>query len=996
MPAHKFSSSADQPELPLFDDLEPAPATGPELTRRFLGWGKSLLASLVEEFTSSWSGKGVLDLSDTLVIVPSKNAGRRLREGLAIRAAEAGAAVFPPRVVTPNFLYSSERLPVLTEPVATTSQTQWIWTALFLRISLPDFRRLFPVDPVDRSLKWACHTASDFLAVRRLLTESGHDFASAGEVLAAHDMEPLRWEEMARLERLAVAEAKRCGLLDESTAQLSVPRAGALPDDVKRITLCGVADLPVLAAKSLSHYAASSKVEIFIAAPESHADHFDEFGHPVPTLWMEKAIPIPTPATTIHDAVTPLDQAEKAATLLGHLDQPAAKAAIGIPDAALSVPLRKVFAERGIESYDPAGQLISTEGIYYLLKQTSEIISSDSLDAFRRLLNCPGVPEAIGRALPGGTDYGPVRLIKLTDELIIDTMPSRLCDAKESAKRRFSKKHPELALAIEWMQDWAQRFRREPFEKTLSAWLTEIYEGTRFTRQDLPQQILTEVATAINALEQDLAAVSDAFEKMPDGPEKLELLLTSLSGQSVYPERTPGQIDLQGWLELLWEDAPHLVLTGMNDHVVPEAVAGHAFLPDTARRVLGVLNNDDRFSRDAYFLTAIFESRKHDARRVDLIFGRESVSGDPLRPSRLLFQCPVEELPDRTLQLFKNLEAQTPTAPRSIVFQLTPAALPEENRVFKRLSPTAIKQYLACPFRFYLRYGLGMERVEIDKREMNAADFGNLVHDSLEKFAQDEEASKSTDPNFIKNFLHEEIDRQLSFQYGRELATPLVIQRESARKRLGWWAEVEAAQRLEGWKIDEPEATFGTDEWPFEISGVLIRGRIDRIESHPAEGIRVIDFKTFSPGSGRSRKTVDTYHLKPLKRTESPDDFPDWILVEDDEGKLHRWTDLQLPLYLLAMQEKKTSGPLTAAYATLGKAEGEIALDAWTGLDDRLLAAARTCVVGVVEAIRENRFWPPHEDAPPWDDFGDLLGLKPRESIDPTGLGAGLNPVQSA
>ncbi|MDF1658258.1 MAG: PD-(D/E)XK nuclease family protein [Verrucomicrobiales bacterium] len=980
----------------LFEEVSTPPAATSSMKRRFIGWEQSILAALVDEFTSRWNGAGVLDLSDTLVIVPSKNAGRRLREGLAIRAAEEGAAVFPPLVVTPNFLYSAERLPGLTEPVATTAQTQWIWTALFLRISLPDFRRLFPVDPVDRSLKWACQSASDFLTVRRLLSESGHNFASAGETLAREDMEPLRWEEMARLEGLAVTEAKRCGLLDETTAQLSVPEEGILPDGINRIALCGVADLPVLAAKSLTHYANSCEVEVFIAAPESHAAHFDEHGHPVPKFWMEEPIPIYTPATTIHDAVTPLDQAEKAAELLSHLDHPAAKAAIGIPDAALSIPLQKIFAERGIESYDPAGKLISTEGIYYLLKQTTEIISADSLAAFRRLLNCPGIPEAISRTLPGGTDSSPVKMINLTDDLIIDTLPASLSDAKDSAKRRFSKKHPELALAIEWMQDWAQRFRREPFEKTLAAWLTEIYEGPRFDRQDLQQQILTEVASAINTLERDLEAVRDAFEKTPTGPEKLELLLTSLSGQAVYPERTPEQMDLQGWLELLWEDAPHLVITGMNDHVVPEAVAGHAFLPDTARRVLGVLNNDDRFSRDAYFLTAIFENRKHDDRQVDLIFGRESVSGDPLRPSRLLFQCPAAELPERTLQLFKNLEAQTPTAPRSIAFPLTPAPLPEESRVFQRLSPTAIKQYLACPFRFYLRYGLGMERVEIDKREMNAADFGNLVHDSLEKFAQDEEAANSTDPNFIKNFLHEEIDRQLSFQYGNELATPLVIQRESARKRLGWWAEVEATQRLEGWKIEEPEATFGTDEWPFEIADVLIRGRIDRIESHPADGIRVIDFKTFSPGSGRSRKTVDTYHLKPLKRNESPDDFPDWILVEDDEGKMHRWTDLQLPLYLLAMQERKAGEPLTAAYATLGKAESEIALDAWTELDERLLAAARTCAVGVVESIRDHRFWPPHQDAPPWDDCGDLLGQKPDESIDPTGLGVGPNPVQSA
>lgn len=42
-------------------------------------------------------------------------------------------------------------------------------------------------------------------------------------------------------------------------------------------------------------------------------------------------------------------------------------------------------------------------------------------------------------------------------------------------------------------------------------------------------------------------------------------------------ERPAGALDLLGWLELLWEDAPHLVVAGVNDGNVPEATVGDVF-----------------------------------------------------------------------------------------------------------------------------------------------------------------------------------------------------------------------------------------------------------------------------------------------------------------------------------------------------------------------------------------------------------------------------------
>jgi len=87
--------------------VSPLPAN---VSRHFLPWDRPLLPQAVAWLARDWSGTGPLDLARWLVVVPTRQAGRRLREALAEHAAEAGQAVFPPRVVTPRLKRSTSSL----------------------------------------------------------------------------------------------------------------------------------------------------------------------------------------------------------------------------------------------------------------------------------------------------------------------------------------------------------------------------------------------------------------------------------------------------------------------------------------------------------------------------------------------------------------------------------------------------------------------------------------------------------------------------------------------------------------------------------------------------------------------------------------------------------------------------------------------------------------------------------------------------------------------
>jgi hypothetical protein len=82
-----------------------------------------------------------------LIIVPTRNASRRLREALAVHAAEKDAAVLPPRVVTPDFLTSPEH--VAGVQAANRVETLLIWAAEMLRLDFAAHRGFF------RSIQWS-------------------------------------------------------------------------------------------------------------------------------------------------------------------------------------------------------------------------------------------------------------------------------------------------------------------------------------------------------------------------------------------------------------------------------------------------------------------------------------------------------------------------------------------------------------------------------------------------------------------------------------------------------------------------------------------------------------------------------------------------------------------------------------------------------------------------------------------------------------------------
>jgi len=362
------------------------------------------------------------------------------------------------------------------------------------------------------------------------------------------------------------------------------------------------------------------------------------------------------------------------------------------------------------------------------------------------------------------------------------------------------------------------------------------------------------------------------------------------------------------------------------------------------------------------------ESRK-TVGRLDVLVGKNSAAGEPLRPSRLLLLCPDEELPGRVRHLFRAPAPAGPPLPWTRAWTLTPPV----RASTKRISVTALRNWLECPFRFYLQRVLHMEEVDPAKSEMDQLDFGNLCHAALEAMGLDPVLTACTDPKLLRDFLVAEIDRQVRKKFGDQLSLPLVVQLESARQRLGWLAEVQAAEQAAGWRIVAVEKKITV-----LIEGFEVVAKIDRIDRHQSTGaVRVLDYKT----SDRAVDPADAHLSSPSKRRPSPL----WAQVEY-EGKAKVWKDLQLPLYLHALAAEYPTLQ-ECGYFNLPKAAADTRLFWWDPYSPDLQASALACAAGVCRAIGAGEFWPPNEELDPKrDSYASLFQRGVAASIDWKGV----------
>ena len=929
----------------------------------YLTWDKPLLSSATEWLLAGETGT-TADLSETLLLLPTQQAGRRLRESLAAEMAKRGGGLFPPQTATPALMLVDEES---AETVADTVACLWHWVNVLQCESLGRYSALFPQLPSGLDFNWCRLMARSLHELRGTLVDANQDCATVSE--SGHvDTEPARWGDLAKLESVYRESLAKVGLRDVHDAKRAVAAKPVLPKGIRRVVLMGVTDLSPLVQSALGQAAErGAAIESVVFGPEAGESLFDDWGRPVPEHWAKRDLPFAN--EQLHPSLDERTQARDVAKWLGRYKKNVYQTVgIGTADPKVIPHLERELGEAGIRHFDPSGQPVRRTPLHAFLQSLLALLQNATFgnaDSFLRL------PDAWSWLAQQDDSIQPTDLLRGLDELRLKHLPVDLGAAAqlEFVKQREDEKigyRITARMALRLLQRALGKLAREPLSVGLTGFLKAAYADREFESATPEGESSIEAVAKLNERLASLDAAVPAGAKRYAAAE-LALVLDDLGRESVFPERPSDTIDLQGWLELAWEDAPHLLVTGANEGHLPESIHGDRFLPESIRAPLGLRTNGDRLARDVWLLELLVSSRGGDG-RVDFFAGRQRHNGDPLKPSRLLFRCPDVQLAKRVEHLFDDLPPGEQPPPWTATWPLRIESL----KPVGRLSATSIKAYLGCPYRFYLRHVQGMESRDFDLREQDARDFGSMVHRVLEAFGNDETIRNSTSPDAIYKFLAAELKLQVEGDFGAEPPLPLRVQQQIIERRLHHVAAVQARERAAGWEIIEAERKF--EEM---LDGMPVRGTIDRVERNVETGaVRVLDYKT----SGTAIEPAKA-HWGPYREKRDAEIVPEYARLEGGDVKKHvpqRWLDLQLPLYAWAI-EAEHGTEVSVGYFNIPSVGTKTGVSLLSPFDAGIMTSAMVCARGVVKDVAGERFWPPAAKLK-YDDFKDVLFDQPEST----------------
>src|SRR5690606_25662206 len=202
---------------------------------------------------------------------------------------------------------------------------------------------------------------------------------------------------------------------------------------------------------------------------------------------------------------------------------------------------------------------------------------------------------------------------------------------------------------------------------------------------------------------------------------------------------------------------------------------------------------------------------------------RRDGRGDPLLPSRLALACEARTIAGRIESFFdpQNVPPPLPAfGPVGIdddasgVSQLLiprPRPLPEPKCI---LSVTSFRDYLLCPYRYYLRHVLRLGGIDDDVEELPGNVFGTLLHDVLADFGRSE-LKAATAPSPISEFLVERFRDLARRRFGSSRPAAVAVQIEQGVARLEAFAQWQADWAARGWSIEQVEQPQGNTPFPF-------------------------------------------------------------------------------------------------------------------------------------------------------------------------------------
>lgn len=350
-------------------------------------------------------------------------------------------------------------------------------------------------------------------------------------------------------------------------------------------------------------------------------------------------------------------------------------------------------------------------------------------------------------------------------------------------------------------------------------------------------------------------------------------------------------IQVMGLLETRTLEFDTIIMTSVNEGILPSGKSQNSFIPFDIRRYFGLPVHTEKDAVYAYHFFRLLQRTK----QAHFIYNTATSGLGAGEASRFINQIEAELKGVKYHTHSEGITIKAASLNQLKVIKKSDQLISDLREYLQKgLSPTALELYIRNPMAFYKSRVLGINEEDSVEEVVGYDTLGTVVHAVLEEFYKSFIGGFPGEEDFKQ--MHTKLDSELSMQFkkhyglgrlteGKNLLIFQVAQKMV--KRFLKWDEINAKKHQEKGKSIKilylekfVERELYIDKLGFAIK---LRGVIDRLEQ-VGNTIRIIDYKTGS---------VQPVDLK----------FRHWEDVVDSEKK--KGKALQLLMYGYMLNEKE-------------------------------------------------------------------------------------------
>ncbi len=306
-------------------------------------------------------------------------------------------------------------------------------------------------------------------------------------------------------------------------------------------------------------------------------------------------------------------------------------------------------------------------------------------------------------------------------------------------------------------------------------------------------------------------------------------------------------LQLMGMLESRVLDFKNVILTSVNEGVLPAGKSSNSFIPFDLKCSYNLPTYKEK---DAVY-TYHFYHLLQRAESVHLLYNTESDGLNAGEKSRFLLQLEMENNENHSIENF-NISPVVPPVPAQLKTIDKSAGVLEKirERAAEGFSPSALTTYMRNPLDFYKQYVLGLKEREEVEETVAYNTLGSVVHDTLETFYRQwlneeitvtklEQALKETNAEIEKQF--REHYTKAPLDKGKNLLIFEVARRYVRNFLRSEIKSLKAGNTLKILEIEEKlKIQLSIDGLDFPV---FLKGTVDRVDEFNGK-LRIIDYKT--------------------------------------------------------------------------------------------------------------------------------------------------------